>query len=113
MTMTEMNNRPKIKWEEIKSDNIRPVYSLWYGTQELASLSYYQNEWSLIPYFYSDKIGKRYYRDYSKDETLEIQFRATLDIMAVLNEIGTECYQCCNSISDYITKYLENSNEDS
>lgn len=106
-----MNNELKIKWEKVDNEYISPVYSLWYGEQELAHLSYHQNEWSLIPFFYSDKIGKRYYRDYSKDEILEIQFRATLDIMYVLNEISTECFQCCNAISDYITEYLENLNE--
>ena len=97
----------KIKWEQVDNEYIKPVYSLWYGEQELASLSYHANEWSLIPYFYSDKIGKRYYREYKENEFSEVQFRATLDIMAVLNEIGTECFHCCNSISDYISEYLE------
>lgn len=109
--MMKMNN-PKIKWEMIDNKYIKPVYSLWYGEQEIASLSYHGNEWSLIPYFYSDKIGKRYYREYKETEIFEVQFRAVLDIMSALNKIGTECFQCCNAISDYITEYLENLNNE-
>lgn len=99
----------KMRWEKVETTYTKAVYSLWYGEKEIASLSYYDNEWALIPYIYSDIIGKRYYREYDENEISAIQFHVTLEIMAKLEKIGNECFDYCNAISDYVVEYLENS----
>lgn len=99
-----------LKWIEVQDEVFDTYYSLRDNyDSELAYMYFYENCWSLIPTLsiLKDTLGKKFYRDYKKDDISEVQFHAVLDIQGELCGIGYLCFDYSNAISDYVAKYLE------
>lgn len=105
-----------LKWIEKDDEVLDRYYSLRDNhDNEIAYMWFYDGCWSLIPTLsiLQEILGKKFYRTYEENEIKKVEFHAILDIQSALNEIGNICFNYSNDISDYITKYLkELNNED-
>lgn len=105
--------KTNLKWVEVNDESLGTYYSLRNEfDKEIAYMWFFDKHWSLTPTIYKDSVKKRLYLNYKETDLKEVQFRAVLDIQSDLCRIGNECFSYADAISDYVSKYLEELNNE-
>lgn len=104
-----------LKWIEKDDKVLNKYYSLRDDEdKELAYIYFHDDCWSFTPtcHILQEILGKKFYRIYTEKEVKDAQFHAMLDIQSKLNMFVNICANYSNAISDYVTKYLEEFNNE-
>lgn len=104
-----------LKWIKKNDEALKKYYSLRDDkNNELAYMYFHDGCWSFVPtcHILQEILGKKFYRIYTEKEIKDAQFHAMLDIQSKLNILANICVNYSNAISDYVTKYLEEFNNE-